>query len=172
MSTRLVVPLLGVAFATFLGCHEPPTAPVAVALHLDHGTYVAVPLAPTGTYAFRLVVHYENATGVPIFFDLCNPSDSLPIFGVPTANGRSLSAYDPVWACRGGGPALEFPPGASRTDSLLIEGPTAYVGSEVLGVLTGSFRLEYQTQRCADGTLACAEAGPRVVSAPFQVLLP
>jgi hypothetical protein len=142
-----------------------------VVLHLDSSTYVAVPLASGGPYRFRLVVHYENATGAPIYFVLCRSGDSTPIFGVPTADGRTESAYDPAWACVGG-PFLEFPPGSVRTDSLLIEGPTAYVGNEGMGVVTGSFLLEYQTQRCAEVTPACIAPGPRVASAPFQVVLP
>jgi hypothetical protein len=173
MRTRLVVLLLGVTAAAFPACHEAPTAPIAVTLQLDRGTYVAVPLDSTGAYAFRLVVQYKNGTGASIYFTLCGPADSSPVFGVPTADGRSLSGYDPAWACVGTSP-LEFPPGAVRTDSLVIQGPGGYIAytREPLGVLTGRFRLEYQTQRCAEMAPACLQAGPRVASAPFQVILP
>jgi hypothetical protein len=162
MRTRLVVLFFGVTAATFLACHEAPTAPITMTLQLDRGTYVAVPLDSTSPYAFRVVVRYRNGTSAPIYFALCRPGDSSPVFGVPTNDGGSLSGYDQVWACVGTSP-LEFPPGAVRTDSLLIQGPNAYDGGshEPLGVLTGSFRLEYQTQRCAEETPACAQAGPR-----------
>ena len=173
MRTRLVILLLGAAAATFLACHEAPTAPIAVALELDRDTYVAVPVDSTGRYAFRIVVQYQNGTSASIYLGLCRPGDPSPIFDVPTSDGTSQSGYSAVWACTGTSP-LEFPPGARRTDSLLILGPNVYDGitHEPLGVLAGSFRLEYQTERCAGDAPACAQAGPRVASAPFQVRLP
>ena len=173
MRTRQVVLLLSAATAAFLACHQAPTAPIAVALQLDRDTYVAVPVDTLGQYAFRLVVQYQNGTSAPIYLRMCRPGDSTPVFEVTTTGGTSGSAYEAVWACTGASP-LEFLPGARRTDSLLIQGPTQYDGitHEPLGVLTGSFRLEYETLRCADDAPTCAQSGPRVASAPFVVRLP
>jgi hypothetical protein len=173
MRTRLVVLLLGAAATTFLACHEAPTAPIAVPLQLDRDTYVAVPVDTFGRYAFRLVVQYQNGTSTPIYFGLCKPGDSQPNYEVTTTDGTSRSGYEAPWACTGVSP-LQFAPGARRTDSLLILGPNVYNGitHEPLGVLAGSFRLEYETYRCAEGTPECVRPGPRVASAPFLVRLP
>ena len=173
MRTPLVVLISGAVAATLLACHEAPTAPVAVSLQLDRDSYVAVPIDAAGRYAFRLVVQYHNGTGAPVYFTQCTPSDSSPMYGVATVDGASQSGWDGAWACTGV-PVLAFPPGAVRTDSLLIQGPNAYNGitHEPLGVLAGSFRLAYQTQLCAEDTPECLQAGPRVASAPFQVRLP
>jgi hypothetical protein len=173
MRAPLVVLLSGAAAATVLSCHEVPTAPVAVSLQLDRETYVGVPIDTAGRYAFRLVVQYHNGTSAPIYFARCTPSDVSPVYGVPTTDRARGSGWDVAWACTNA-PVLEFLPGTVRTDSLLIRGPNAYNGitHEPLGVLAGSFRLEYQTYQCAEDTPACLQAGPRVASAPFQVRLP
>jgi hypothetical protein len=171
--TRLEVLVSGAAAATLLACREAPTAPVGVSLQLDRETYVAVPIDTAGRYAFRLVVQYHNGTSAPIYFARCTPSRTSPIYGIPTADGVSESGWAIAWACTTA-PVLQFLPGAVRTDSLLIQGPNAYDGitHEPLGVLAGTFRLEYQTYQCAEDTPACSQAGPRVASAPFLVRLP
>jgi hypothetical protein len=163
---------LGAVAATLLACHEAPTAPIAVTLQLDRDSYVAVPVDTLGHYAFRMVVQYHNGTSAPIYFELCHPGDFQPTYEVTTTDGTTGSGYEVVWACTGVSP-LEFLPGARRTDSLLIQGPNQYDSThQPLGVLVGSFRLEYETARCAEETPACAQAGPRVASAPFLVSLP
>jgi len=141
-------------------------------LQLDREAYVAVRVDTLGSYGFRLVVQYHNGTSEPIYFERCTSHHTSPVYGVPTADGARQSGYSVVWACTGA-PALEFLPGATRTDSLLISGPTAYDGitHRPLGMLSGSFRLEYQTRQCAEDSPACAQPGPRVASAPFVVFL-
>ena len=173
MRTPLVVLLSAAAAVTLVACHDVPTAPNAVTLQLDRDTYVAIPIDTLGSYAFRLVVQYHNGTTEPIYFARCTPSQASPVYSVPTADGVSQSGYNVQWACTNA-PSLEFLPGATRTDSLLIWGPTAYDGitHQVLGVLSGWFRLDYRTLHCAEDTPACAQAGPRVASAPFLVRLP
>jgi hypothetical protein len=168
-----LVPLAAALGATLLACHEAPTAPIAVTLQLDRDSYRP---ALTGVFdfrSFRMVVQYHNGTGSPVYCERCWPSDTLPVYGVPTADGVHRSGYDRPWACPNS-PALTFPAGASRTDTLLISGPTAYDGQAgaPLGVMSGSFRLEYRTRACAEDRPACYQPGPRVASAPFQVLVP
>src|SRR5512135_2144440 len=160
MSTPRVGLLTSAVAATLLACHEAPTAPIVVALQLDRDTYVAVPVDSAGGYAIRLIVHYQNGTTALIYFDRCTPSQTRPIYGVPSADGATPSGYDPTWACPYS-PALELLPAATRTDTLTIFGPTARDGitHQALGVLSGRFRLEYQTRQCADDTPGCGSAG-------------
>ncbi len=168
MSPPRVVLLAGAVAASLLACHGSPTAPIAVALQLDRSTYVARPVGGTGQYEVRLVVRYHNGTAATIYFARCRLDRATPVYAVPTADGVADSGYNPVWACTAA-PAIEFQPGATRTDTLTLFGPTAYDGitHQPLGVLAGRFRLEYLTDRCP----GCTEAGPRVASSPFQVLL-
>jgi hypothetical protein len=177
MITRPAVLLAAVAATAFLACLEAPTAPFAVTLQLDRDTYVAVPMETTATYGVRygvrLIVHYQNRTGGSIYFERCGETDSSPIYHIPTADGVSDSGWAVGWACPGAS-VLEFPPFAVRTDTLLIRGPSAYDGvtHEPLGVLTGSFRLEYETRLSAANASSCYRCGPRVASGPFEVRLP
>ncbi len=169
MSTPRVVLLSGAVATALLACHESPTAPIVVALQLDRYVYVAHSVAGTGQYEVRLVVQYHNGTAATVYFSRCSLNRTTPVFAVPTADGVAESGYNPAWACTAA-PAIEFQPGATRTDTLTLFGPTAYDGitHQPLGVLSGRFRLEYLTDRCP----GCTEAGPRVASAPFQVFLP
>jgi hypothetical protein len=173
MSISPAVLLTGVVAATLLACHEAPTAPIIVGLQLDRDAYVAIPVATGDSYAFRLVVHYQNTTRAPIYFERCTPSHTSPLYAVPTADGATQSGYDPIWACTYA-PALELLPAVTRTDTLTIFGPTARDGMshQAIGVLSGHFRLEYATRQCGEDTPACAAAGPRVASGPFRVFLP
>jgi len=176
MPTRPSVLLAAAVGATVLACHEAPTEPVAVALQLDRDTYYAVATeatAPYGVrYRIRLIVQYQNRTGAPIYFGRCGASDSLPIYSIPTADGHEESGWTAAWACPYA-PALEFPAGAVRSDTLLVEGPSAYDGTthEPIGVLAGRFRLSYMTRTCADDACGCGQAGPRVASGSFEVRL-
>ncbi len=165
--------LLGAFGAALLGCGEGPTAPAAaVALHLDRASYVATPVDPGSgyvQYAFRAVVRYENTTNDTIYFEMCRPDSPTPIFSVAVLDGGE-SGYDPGWACVGM-PPLAFPPGATRTDTLLIRGPNAFdhYTHQPIGPVrvTGIYRLEYSTVQGSNGNMP----GPRVASAPFWVRL-
>jgi len=161
--------LLGAAVAALASCRESPMAPgVVVELHLDRISYVATRVnADPAQYAFRVIVRYENTTGSSVYFDLCGMGVRSPIFSVPSADGRE-SGYDIGWACVGT-PPLAFPPGAVRTDTLQILGPSSFdhYTHQPYGAITGWFRLEYSTLACD----SCSESGPRVASAPFLVRL-
>ena len=159
--------LLGAAVAALASCREPTAPRAAVTLHLDRDGYVATPIGTDpARYAFRVVVRYENMTDSSIWFEKCMPGDRTPIFSVPTTDG-SDSGYDIGWGCVGM-PPVEFPPGAARTDTLLVQGPNVFDHSthKPFGVIAGYFRLEYFTLKC---DTSCYGAGPRVASAAFWV---
>ncbi len=170
-SLLALLALLGAMLAASTACHREPTAPIIVAVQLDSESYHAVPVNQFGRYAVRMVATYQNTTESPIYLALCNRGDSVPVFSVPTVDG-GVSGYDVVSDCPPTCP-LQLPPGASRTDTLLIQGPHQYDGitGTWVGAISGTFRVEYSSARCADDGPACSGVGVRVVSAPFRILL-
>ena len=175
MRLGLVMLLLG-AGAVLLACHEGPTAPAAaVVLHLDRASYVTQPIDVfdgNNFYAFRMVVRYRNTTADTIYFALCGIGPRTPIYYVASSDGGD-PGYSPIWACVNAQP-LAFPPGATRADTLIMQGPLAIDGitHQPLGAIAGTFRLTYETQGCGDnGPPACNQPGPFVASAPFLVTL-
>ncbi len=114
-------------------CAEATGPDSAVVATTDATSYVAEIIpgsAPRTRYAFRVVVRIDNRSARPVALARCAPGSTSPIFGVTLqADSVALrSAFDPGWSCVGGVPPLVLAPGATRLDTLAIQGPTAFDG--------------------------------------------
>ena len=144
------------------------------ALTTDSSEYTATYIGGDGPYrshGFRVVARFENQTLRTLYLARCFPDTPVPIFGVQLEGAGDSwgSAYNPAWACVGHDNQIVVPPAQSRTDTLLIRGPTAFDGrtGQHFGTLTGRMRLVYQVQTCR-GDGECRLEGA-AVSAPFSV---
>ncbi|MGH7619247.1 MAG: hypothetical protein ACREPM_18680 [Gemmatimonadaceae bacterium] len=103
-------------------------------------------------YNFTIVTRFTNPTSSPIYFVRCNSSSRTPIFGVSLVGQTDAwgSAFNPVWACVGGGGQFIVAPGATRVDTLHLSGPNAWdtpTGAP-LGIAEGPMRLSFDPQTC------------------------
>lgn len=179
LSIHALAALGGIAL---IGCGNDAGPPesgeldVQPVLVTDRVQYAAVPTGPEGPYrqfSFTLEARFTNESRHPLYLARCTTTDSSPIFGViPGSPEGPETAYSPNWGCAGHDKPLVVPPGATRLDRILIQGPTAWAsgGIHPLGVLTGQFRLVY-------GASACRQEGPcpvgpvRATSNEFDVSL-
>ncbi len=147
-------------------------------LQTDRAEYVATPVeggGQAGRYAFTLIARYENQTGSVLYFRHCNPRDPSPFYGVESLDSTQGSAYDEVWACVGHDYPIKLARGATRVDTLRIEGPNQWDGKTYapLGILEGEFRLVYEVGTCerlGGGALCLLPLADRR-SNPFRVRL-
>jgi hypothetical protein len=131
------------------GCRE-PTAPMTPTsgtgnFTTDKSLYVASAsgTAPYVRYAVTVIARYTNAAGVPIYIESCG--GGLPAYSVRLV-GDSIheSAFDPIWACVGGVPALTVAPGEIRVDTLVLQGPSVMSSDGTpQGMLTGQMQIFY-----------------------------
>lgn len=108
-------------------------------------------------YGFTVIARYRNPTDAPIYLARCHATSPNPLYGVQLvdASRPAESAYSPVWACAAHDKQIVVAPGATRFDTLTIDGPATWstVTKKPLGVFEGRFRLAYGPQRCpGDGT--------------------
>lgn len=148
-ATALVISALS------LGCGTPtgPTNPLGPAsagfLTTDATTYQATAFETVWDqprYVFQVIATFHNRLAVPVYLGRCYPDTPHPIYGVEAVDAEgSRSGYDPAWACVGHDRPIEVAAGATRVDTLRIEGPTAFDGRthEPIGRVVGRFRLVY-----------------------------
>ncbi len=128
-------------------------------IQTDRLAYVATYRQGAGAYrryGFALVSTIRNPTGQTLYLGRCFEDSPQPLYEVelPGATDPLASGYFLPWACVGHDRQFELPPGASRTDTLDIVGPTAWDGHTgvPLGALEGRFRLRYDVRTApADG---------------------
>ncbi len=142
-----------------LGCvacagSEPTSALSDIEVTTDATNYVAQPIpgsAPYTRYSFRVIVRTTNRSLRSIGLSRCYPGSRTPTFGVRlhSDSASAYSAFDPVWGCVGGVPPLTIRPGATRIDTLFVEGPNAFSGvtGEPRGVADGLMSLHMASEQ-------------------------
>ncbi|HEY7896777.1 MAG TPA: hypothetical protein VIC03_00035 [Gemmatimonadaceae bacterium] len=145
--------LLGVSAAGLALACSGMTAPAPGAtLTLDASSYIAVAQAPVGTpsmFRFTVVARFRNDGSTDAHLAKCSPGSGHPVFDVALKSPGTLSGYDPVWTCVGTDPIV-VAPGETRTDTLVIVGPTIIDGrtNQPVGQLEGIFQLRYVGDVC------------------------
>lgn len=148
--------------------------PADYVLTTDRSAYLAVGEGEGVWRSFEFTVHatLTNRGGTAVYLERCSPNQDTPIFGVqlavPAPLGR-YSAFEQFYACPHGNTEVSVPPGASRSYTLVIRGPTGRDGitKEPLGELWGAKRLSIPVHSCR-GDAACRIPGAGV-SEPFTV---
>jgi hypothetical protein len=95
---------------------------------------------------------------------------SVPVIDDTTED----SGYERVWACVGHESPIVIAPGATRVDTLPIEGPNTFDGhtNAPVGRLDGDFRLVYEVGTCSrDGEAKCPLPIEERRSAIFHVTI-
>jgi hypothetical protein len=123
-------------------------------IETDRASYVAASVAPEGgrpLYAFTVITRLTNRSDRPVRLGRCHPDAPHPMHGillVDADDDGEGSAFSPAWACAAGG-SFVVQPGATRVDTLRIQGPTATDGrtGRVIGRLEGRMRLTYGAWR-------------------------
>ena len=124
---------------------EVPENPADFDLRTDQTTYLAK------SNSFLLTAELENTTGETLYLGLCFPDDTHPIYSVTLADEEDgESAWNPNWGCVGHGESIALEPGATRTDTYELIGPTSSKDGQPLGEMKGLFRLGYNTLTCTD----------------------
>ena len=139
----------------------------------DAREYTARRFEGTGHFAryrFTVVSRFENRSANPRYFARCFPNTPTPIFSVMAADISTESAYAQISACVGHDQQFEVPPGATRVDTIQVEGPNTFNGitNEPYGVKEGIFRLFFDV-RVARGDGAPAAPDAERVSNTFVV---
>ena len=154
--------MLGAALAALPACAAPASAPPPAggALVTDAAAYVARPLARTpGRYGFAVVARYTNRRAAPIRLAWCGLGARRPTYGIETVGpdpGGEGAAYNPNWGCVGHDDPIVVVPGATRVDTLALEGPNGWDGrtQRPFGALEGTFRLVYEAAAAPDSGAA------------------
>jgi hypothetical protein len=142
----------------------PPATRAGEPLQTDSLAYTAVPRSGTGsyrTYGFRVVARFTNHMAAPVYLASCGPTSTSPTYdirlvGDTTGAGFLGSIFSRLWACVGHDRQLEVLPGATRTDTLDLTGPSLFDGAtgQPFGKFDGRVRLVYGVQTCR-GDGAC-----------------
>lgn len=142
----------------------------SVTVTTDKPSYESKLLGGSGVnamYGFTLVARIENHSSKSVLLNTCG--DHV-FYNVELADGafNSLSAYDPVWACRSIASTLELKPGDIHEETLLLQGPSLGGGHELpTNKLSGPMVIGYGvTPACIVGC-----AGIIVRSNVFEVKL-
>lgn len=156
-----------------VGSTEPDPPGGSPTLETDRATYQASPMAGSSSYrwyGFTLVARYTNQTARTVYLARCYPDSKAPIYSLRGVG--FASAYDGAWACVGHDNPIRVEAGRSRTDTLRIQGPTAWSDGRPIGELQGVFELVYYgTWSCPGG---CGQDAPdgTTASRPFAVVVP
>jgi hypothetical protein len=160
-----------VALLAVGGCHatesfENPGPPPNMAIATDRTDYAAQRIdGALHRYRFTVISRFQNRTATPLYLGRCFPNSPQPLFGVQLASpGTTESGYEQVWGCVGHEAQFAVLPGATRTDTLVIEGPNAFPSGSLIGrgVTSGLFRLYY------DVRLAPGDGAPQAPSSWSQ----
>jgi hypothetical protein len=181
LASRASICLGAVPLCLAMGAGSVPETPLSAQLTLqtDRVTYDGLPTLeePPYLYEFTLVARLKNETARPLQLKRRCPlgdadlqGKAVPDYDVPAVDEEQDSGYSPIKACGEiiPTPVIVLQPGEARTDTLRIEGPTAWDHhtKRPLGILAGRFRLVYELYPCK-GALDCDE----VRSNEFEVRL-
>ena len=124
---------------------RPGDAQRTSSLQVDRTQYLATCIkgVEVCSYGFTVVPRYDNRTAGPLFLSRCSSAARTPMYAVEVIDDTADSGYDPIWACVGHDSPIVIALGATRVDTLQIEGPHSFDGKThaPIGILEGDFRL-------------------------------
>ena len=167
----LLLPLL-LAGCSLLSDSEPSSEQLP--LHTDQTAYVAQQERGGShpSYGFEVVTRFVNLTTRTVYLARCAPNSPYPIYSVELVDQEDEwgAAYNPAWGCSGHENPIAVAPGATRTDTLHLTGPTIWSWDGRHGVLEGRFRLRYRAMSCR-AEAGCVLPGDVARSNTFEVTL-
>lgn len=142
-----------------LGCHNAshsvsPGVQPEVVVTTDKSSYEAGYASGEGAnthYGFRVVVRTKNTGNRTLYVGVCYPSIRRVTYDVRMADGKSRSAFSPIWACVGGDNPPVLEPGAARVDTLTMFNPaTVYADGRPYGTVTGKMNIHMDIRACRE----------------------
>lgn len=164
--------LLAASTVALTGCSEgtgPGSDDLAASLRTDLTSYDATYVGGEGAYqryGFELIATFSNQGTGTLYLLRCAPDSKVPLFQL---RGIGIeSGFNRAFACLGHDKHLAVEPGATRVDTLSINGPTEWSGDSHVGSLEGDFELHYFVAPCPS---ACGDeaVGGWGVSNRFRV---
>jgi len=112
-STRALVLLAGIILASGCLARDPNAAPVRDNSPIQTDSLVYHLARRPGEYRAYVTATFTNNTGSPVYFARCSGESQTPMFGVRRTGPDSTRRFfsDIAWACVGGVPTGEIPPG-------------------------------------------------------------
>jgi hypothetical protein len=156
MRLRSCAALLLLALA--VACRDTTAPEIVAELRPLDTAYVAIPLGDGGHYTVDVVLRLTNTGRTTLRLDGCGPGATSPIYFVTGGNDGS-SAYNPAWACTGGGEGVRVRPGEVRVDSIRLHGSPRSRSDPAIGSFQGMMAVGYLMGRKS------------IVSSPFRVSL-
>lgn len=135
---------IGLTLLLPAACREPTSPSLDVVLVASDTAFVATALG-YGSFEIRIPITTINRGARSVELETCGPGPGAPVYLVGGGNAGE-SAYNPAWACTGGG-GVVLRAGETRVDTLRLFGPTARRGSEYLGSLEGWMHVGYVSGR-------------------------
>jgi hypothetical protein len=146
--------LSGMVILSASACNSTPQSPSGEtpgsqpALTTDRTSYLATNAGGEGAYRMyvvTVVARFINPLDHPVYLERCFPNTPHPTYAVLPAAGEAESGYNPVWACVGHDRQIVVLAGATRVDTLVLNGPNSWDGhtNEPFGSLEGLFALSY-----------------------------
>ena len=157
MRLRVCASMLLIAVA--VGCRQSVAPELVAELHPLDTAYVAVSMGGGSYYTLDVPLRLTNTGRTTIELDGCGPGATTPIYFVAGGNDGS-SAYNPGWACTGGGGGVRVRPGEVRVDTLRLHGSPRSRSDPALGSFEGRMVVGYIMGR------------EYLISSPFHVSLP
>jgi hypothetical protein len=138
-------------------------------LTVDRTTYVArgdSGVVRERQWRFTVITTLRNNADQVLYLETCG--GPAPIYGL--GSYAAQSAYEPMYACAGGGFGITVPPHAVRVDTIGIVGPSMFDGKTGagFGALSGTIALSYTLATCAQVDV-CRVGRVGATSDPFSV---
>jgi hypothetical protein len=128
------------------------------------------------TYSFIAITRYTNATTTPVRLPTCSTRGPGPLYGFTNVDEPLPSGwivYGPgVFVCLAGQQWIDVAPGATRVDTLHLEGTAlvnAATGSVSPWIVEGQFRMFIQAMSCPSPDTCAPAADEQRRSTPFTV---
>ena len=153
-----------------LGCNpfDDPT-PRELIVSTDQPSYRASFVGVQGGYAayqFQLVVRMQNVGSQQLNIGVPCGNTETPLYSVVMADGKSESAFNPVWTACAPANHPVLAPGETRVYTLTLRGPNAFSSDGPLPQAAGKMFLRLAIGGCK-GDGACRDA----ISNEFDVHL-
>src|SRR5262249_2766250 len=105
----------------------------------------------------------HNPSDTLIVIDRCTPTTPYPTYYVELVSPTSSegAGYNPDWACVGHNSPIVLGARATRADTITLQGPSGYDNAtrKYLGVIAGTFRIDYGGQKSNEFTIRLPPGG-------------
>lgn len=157
-----------------------PEDQISAPFTTDATTYTAKRVSGNGpsvlVYSFTAITRYTNATAIPVQLPTCSIRGPGPVYGVtavdePLPNGWIVYASG-IFACLSGVQWIVVAPGATRVDTLHLEGTAlvnAATGTVSPWVVEGRFRIFFEAVSCPSPDTCAPAPDEQRRSSPFTV---